>query len=681
MWAAKSLFAPPPNTSDTTPLMTALRKESPPPAPADSPASGPRSGFTLRSLVTGLAMVLVICFGAPLSIWMVGATEITWSFFPIGVGLPFVLLILGNAAVKHFHRPLALTPPELAICVTMGLVGSGIPIFMVGLLLSIPSKPYYGATPENGWAGLIQPFLPDWAIPSPEGEAMRYFYEGLPQGGSLPWGAWIGPLAWWLALIFAVYFLCFCVVVILRRQWMDHERLVFPITEVPRLLMEDDGRALPPILRTKTFWIGCGVPLIVILFNCVSYWQPGFPTIAIHQALEVQLFRGAPTLMLMIYFPVIGFAYLISTPITFSVWFFYLLSIVGTALMNWLGVTIQPDSFMYSPHTQLQWASSGAFVAMVLWSLFMGRNHLAAVYRSVVRRSGELDDREELMPYSVAVWGGLLASLFVLGWLWASGLDLYIAALFLLLVMIVYVGMTRVVIQSGVLYVTSPFSPQALTLATTGTAIGPQNLVAMSLSYSWCSDIQSIFMPAAAHGARLNMLGREHRRMSWAIGLAAVVGFTATIWFVLELCYTYGAGNFRSWYFDPGAGAGGLAFDQATRLMGDPQGPDGDKLGLFGLGVVLYSILSLCQYRFYWWPLHPVGLTIATLWNLRLIGVSVFIAWALKSAIMRVGGISAYRELRPFFIGLIVGFYLGVGVSYLIDVIWFFGIGHPILHG
>ena len=50
-------------------------------------------------------------------------------------------------------------------------------------------------------------------------------------------------------------------------------------------------------------------------------------------------------------------------------------------------------------------------------------------------------------------------------------------------------------------------------------------------------------------------------------------------------------------------------------------------------------------------------------------------------AIMRVGGISAYRELRPFFIGLIVGFYLGVGVSYLIDVIWFFGIGHPILHG
>ena len=92
-------------------------------------------------------------------------------------------------------------------------------------------------------------------------------------------------------------------------------------------------------------------------------------------------------------------------------------------------------------------------------------------------------------------------------------------------------------------------------------------------------------------------------------------------------------------------------------------------------------MLSLGHYRFYWWPLHPLGLTIATLWNLRLIATSVFIAWGLKSVILRVGGVSAYRRLRPFFMGLIVGFFLGVGVSYAIDAFWFFGKGHPILHG
>ena len=71
----------------------------------------------------------------------------------------------------------------------------------------------------------------------------------------------------------------------------------------------------------------------------------------------------------------------------------------------------------------------------------------------------------------------------------------------------------------------------------------------------------------------------------------------------------------------------------------------------------------------------------ASLWNMRLIWTGVFIAWACKTIIMKVGGITLYRELRPFFIGLIVGFYLGVGISYGIDVIWFFGKGHAILHG
>ena len=134
----------------------------------------------------------------------------------------------------------------------MGLVATGIPIFIVGLLLAIPTKPYYGATPENEWAHYIQPYLPAWAIPSPDGDAVRHFYEGLPAGAPVPYGAWLGPLLWWLSLIFAVYFLCFCLVVILRRQWVEHERLAFPITEVPRLLIEtSEGSCLPPILRAR----------------------------------------------------------------------------------------------------------------------------------------------------------------------------------------------------------------------------------------------------------------------------------------------------------------------------------------------------------------------------------------------------------------------------------------------
>ena len=59
-----------------------------------------RSGLTFRSLVLGLLMVLVVCLGAPYAIWVLGSSEITWSFFPIGVGFPFLCLILVNILVK-----------------------------------------------------------------------------------------------------------------------------------------------------------------------------------------------------------------------------------------------------------------------------------------------------------------------------------------------------------------------------------------------------------------------------------------------------------------------------------------------------------------------------------------------------------------------------------------------------
>jgi hypothetical protein len=38
-----------------------------------------------------------------------------------------------------------------------------------------------------------------------------------------------------------------------------------------------------------------------------------------------------------------------------------------------------------------------------------------------------------------------------------------------------------------------------------------------------------------------------------------------------------------------------------------------------------------------------------------------------KSVILRYGGITLYRQTRPFFIGIIVGFFLGVALSYLVE--------------
>ena len=634
--------------------------------------------MTLRSAILGIAVVLAVVMGAPYSIWMVRSSEITWSYFPTSAGFCFVAIWLANALVRRVREGWALRPAELAVIVIMGLAATGIPTFIVGTVLSILASPYYGATPENDWAGNIHPYLPNWVVPAPDGDAMRWFYEGLPKGQSIPFEAWVGPLFWLLSLILTVYFVCFCLVVIFRRQWVEHERLVFPLMEMPRLLIDDGGR---PILRTTGFWVGVAIPAGMILFNIIGSFYIGFPKLNFNHAVNLQLSREFPTISLMLYFPVIGFMYLVSTSVSFSVVFFYLVAVVQEGVTRRIGYDVtRPDAFVWGMQS-LSWQAWGGFTAMVLISLWMARRHVKAVLRQVFDGEQTIDDGEEMVSYRTAVYGFIIGMVYILAWLWRSGMDLHIAALFIAGVLVAYYGITRIVIQAGVYFLTPPVGAQAFALAITGTSVGGHNLVALGISYSWFGDVQSIFMPAAAHAARLGELYKLRRSMALALGLAVVVGFTSCLYFLLTLCYKYGAGNFGSWYFVAGGGAGGMAFNGVIRHFNEPWPTDWNKLSYFGIGMVVYSLLAFLQYRFHWWSLHPVGITVAPLWMTRLIVFSVFLAWICKSSIMRYGGISAYRNARPFFMGLIAGYFLGIGISYLVDIFCFMGEGHAYFHG
>ena len=136
-----------------------------------------QNGLPVRSVCLGLVLVVAICVGSTFTRYMVGSLEFTWSYFPVAIGCPFVLIIIANALVRRYFGR-ALSPAELAVMLIMGLVSTGIPIFITGTLLALIASPYYAATPENEWIAYIHPYLPDWAIPSSEGEAIRWFWEG-----------------------------------------------------------------------------------------------------------------------------------------------------------------------------------------------------------------------------------------------------------------------------------------------------------------------------------------------------------------------------------------------------------------------------------------------------------------------------------------------------------------------
>ena len=99
-------------------------------------------------------------------------------------------------------------------------------------------------------------------------------------------------------------------------------------------------------------------------------------------------------------------------------------------------------------------------------------------------------------------------------------------------------------VQAGLYFLTPPVGAQAFTLAITGTSMGGHNLVALGISYSWFGDVQSIFMLAAVHAARLSELYKLRCSMALALGLAILVGFTSCLYFVLTLCCKCGADNF-----------------------------------------------------------------------------------------------------------------------------------------
>ncbi|MCC7263608.1 MAG: hypothetical protein IT369_13915 [Candidatus Latescibacteria bacterium] len=648
-----------------------------------------RSGLTLRSLILGIGMVLVVCLGAPYAIWVLGSSEITWSFFPIGVGFPFVCLILVNILVKTLRPAWALRPAELMTVMVMGLVTTGIPIFMVGFLLSIPTTPEYFTSAENQWDQFLIPHLPQWLIPSNKGLAMTWFFEGLPFGEPVPWrtllDAWTMPLFWWISFVWSLYFACFAMVVLLRRQWVERERLAYPLMEVPQALMVPEGSTdrVPPILRNKVFWIGAGVPLFIALWNTIGFFFHFFPQIP--WTYPVQVARGFPAIVINLYFPVIGFMYFANLNVSFSIWFFYVFTLVEEGIFNRFGLGLtatDADTFIWGlPSTS--WQCWGAFMVMVLWGLWMARDHLREVWRKARNSAYPIDDSHEMLSYRAAVIGFILAVLYMLAWLCKAGMPLLVALMFLVFVLIAYLGITRLVVQAGVYYLTTPVVAESMTTATLGTsAIPSKGLAALGLCYSFFGDVQSIFMPAAANASKLqDSLRLSRRGLSLAIALAVLVGFAASITYIIVMAYDQGASNFSSWFFRVSGGAGLRSFEEAVAKIKTPLGPNLNKLTFFGAGGLGMVFLTFMQYRFPWWPLHPIGLAIAAVWMVRNQAAPIFIAWAAKNIIMRFGGIDLYRKATPFFVGLIVGHFLGVGISFILDMTFFPGNGHPILHG
>ena len=633
--------------------------------------------FPLRAFLLGLGLVVLINVGAPYSMFILKSSQWTISYLPLSVVFLFTGLVFLNAAVKSWLKISGLSSTELGLIFTMSLVGASIPTWGTSTyLIAVIAAPQYFASPENQWQSKVVAHIEEWLVPS-DMIALKWFYNGIPAGEPIPWGAWIGPLFWWISLVMAIFFLCHCIVAALRKQWVEYERLPFALMELPQqLIVPPRGSNWPGFVRSTAFWVGFGIPFFMVMWNVVTYFTPAFPPIPRDLSDPIRIGREFPAITTNINWAIVGFTYFVNLDVSFSMWFFTVLTMLQEGLFNRFGYTIPHRDVYTLGHPGIGWQSFGAMIVLVGSMLWMARGHLGNIWRKAINNDPGIDDSDELMSYRMIVFGGGLALIYIAFWMGRAGMNIPTIALFILATLILYTGITRIIMEGGLLFSRAPLIGPTFV----GNALGPvasaQSNIAMGLSYGWHHELKGFFMVASANSAKISDHIRLSRRsLTFYILLSALVALVVSMAFALYMGYSFGAYNYGGWIF--GAGSQ-VPYTESLRKIG-LKAPDWTRLWhLIGGGGVM-GVLTFLRYRFPWWPLHPIGMPVGICsYPMTIIVFSIFVSWLAKWAIMRSGGIVLYQKAQPFFIGLVLGYFTAIGISFLIDMIWFPGQGHSL---
>ena len=630
---------------------------------------GISSGVSLKALLVGALLAVAANIGALYSTFINASWMALNISVPIAVFIFFLFVGLVNIGLISLHRRLALDRAELTVVFIMLMVAATVPTegYVEHMVPKIVSATYY-ATPENNWTENLQPFIKPWLAPQ-DPLAVRYFFEGLPAGAAIPWGEWVRPLGAWSLFFMVVCFVMVCIAAILRKQWIENERLVYPLVQLPlEMIRGSDGQGVvPPFFKSAVMWMGFLIPFAILGINSLHNYFNFVPEIRLSTG--IPLIPGALHLGLALSFMTLGFSYFVNLQVLMGIWSCFALLTLQRAVYAVMGISMHqelPDSSSSDAITAHE--GMGAMIVFVVFILWTARGHLGEVLRKAWTGDERVNDSREILSYRAAVLGLVLGMIFLGIWLEMCGLPRWVAAWFLFVVFVLYVGLTRFVAEAGLATIRTPTDPQAFVNSTVGTsAIGQEGLVALSLTYAWIFKVRIFAMAACANALKLeaeSSIGANKRSLFWAMVVALVVSLAAANWYLLDQAYAHGGINLNQMFF---LRTNQGPFSAASVWINSPTGVNWEGWFYTGLGGMAMLLLMLARHFLLWWPVHPIGFPIATTWVAGQIWCSVFLVWVFKSAVLKLGGPSAYRRLQPFFLGLILGNVAAGGLWFVID--------------
>jgi hypothetical protein len=619
-------------------------------------------GKLQRALTPRAIFIGIIC------VWLCGywirqaeivalACQITESV-PVIPGIAvLLLLVMGNAVGRRFGLFRPLTAGEmlvifLFVTVATFMFACGIVRFMIASV----SAPFYYSNPAAPTEQLAR-HIPSWLTPSD-----RYIhvmlYEGAP-AGKVPWDVWAVPVLAWSGFLALLAFVLLSAVVILSEPWVEKERLIFPLVRLP-LEIVHGRQASRPFFANPVTWVGIGAAFLWNAFNVVrGVWFAG-PSGGFH--VDISPVLVDPPLNYLRPFTaelrpeLVGLGYLVSTELSFSIWFFFLLTKIEGMFLQMGGYRVAGTPF---PQEQ----SIGAYIVLGVILLWKARHYIADAWRTIGAKY--VDDHSRRQTYGWAFAGVIFGFVGLVVFCVCAGMAIWLAVLYLAIIIIVSLVYARLRAETGIPLVWMfPYGQQAkLVSFALGShplsATGPASVAIFTL----LGFLSRGFFPSVSgyhiEGLRLADASRMPRRdILIAVTAAVIIGTMAAFYFHLPAYYEKGAIGLRGGLW--GADEAQAQFSAALRYMDVPVAPDMARITAAASGALATAAMTLIRARFLTFPVHPLGYAMATAFG-DLIWAPFFIVWVVKTLMLRYSGNKLYLAAMPAFMGFALGHFIAAG--------------------
>ena len=616
--------------------------------------------MTRRSFIVGALLCAFLSFAEPYSTLYNHSTGFCADFICAGAVVLLVLLAgLLNASLRGLSPRIALRREELLVVFIMLIVACAIPTWgLTSNLLPIMSGLGYYATETNEWARLIQPHVPAWLYPQGE-EVNLHFFRGLPEGAPIPWDAWWRPLAVWCAFLFTLYFVMICLANLFRKQWVDNERLIFPLNALPVAMTEESppSTGMMPFFRNRLMGLGFLIAFLLMGYNGLAHYFPFYEPLQF--AKGFQFLRKTTDLQVVLSFPILGFTYFVNLDVALSFWLFHLLyrGFYGLWCITGFGVEGVSEPFMdTSPSASHM--GMGGMIVLVGVGLYRARRHLKDSWLKAWKGPSPGDAEHEMLSYRTTYLGLLAGGLFLWGWCVATGMSWWLAPLFLSTCFVVFVGLTRIIAEGGFGFGRAMCTPVAfMSFAFPTDWLGARNLVSLGGHWAYAADIRTTVLTSAMHGLKLSDTASIRKRSLFScVAAAVIISVVGSILTTLWMSYRFGGSTMQNfgWFFTGMPQTTWGTIEQKLR-HGFTFSMVMERWLWTVLGGAFMFFLMTMRHRFLWWPLHYLGFPIADTHVIKNAWFSVMLGWLLKSVLLKYGGIRLYRKMKPLFLGAILG--------------------------